>query len=163
MFARIWKGLMNFFHTPPPPPGGWAAMSNPVPLAREKILALTQGPPLDEPVARLVMNWRIRLGGHEYTMIRRTDGSIDLDWTTWSPSCHINAAWMMENRLAELGLTREYAAALQSLCTEAPSLDAEGIWQLIHAHPVYRCRAALIVVLEHRPPGRELDNPVEVV
>ena len=65
-------------------------------------------------------------------------------------STDIVAAWEMEEKIGELGLTIEYSKALLSAepapaCTTG-EVDIYEVWHLLHASPEKRCRAALLAV-----------------
>ena len=58
----------------------------------------------------------------------------------------IAAAYQMEERIAELGLIEEYCFQLNAIANEHKDRDycrQPQRWQLIHATPEDRCRAAL--------------------
>ena len=90
---------------------------------------------LDALVAERVMGW---LKHERYGLISVPPYSTD-----------ISAAWQMEDRIAELGLIEEYCFQLNSIANA--HLDRDYFrqpqrWQLIHATPEDRCRAALKAV-----------------
>ena len=58
----------------------------------------------------------------------------------FSPSDDIAAAWLVEERIKELGLEPEYSEALLNIT------DASEHFEMIHASPEDRCRAALMAV-----------------
>ena len=64
----------------------------------------------------------------------------------WTPSRDIAAAYLMEERIEELGLIEEYCQALEKLLFAA-NWEENSIfvpWLLVHASPEDRCRAALM-------------------
>ena len=66
----------------------------------------------------------------------------------WLWSTDIAAAWRLEERIAELGLIDEYCVYLNAIANthwdEGKRQPQQ--WQLIHATPEDRCRAASMAV-----------------
>ena len=60
----------------------------------------------------------------------------------------ISAAWLVEERIAELGLIDEYCRHLNDIANARWDAGEKlgRSWQLIHATPEDRCRAALKAV-----------------
>jgi hypothetical protein len=66
----------------------------------------------------------------------------------WRPSTDIATAWQVEERIAELGLIDEYCLHLNAIANahwEGGERQPQR-WQLVHALPEDRCRAALKAV-----------------
>ena len=66
----------------------------------------------------------------------------------FSPSTDIAAAWLVEERIEELGLIEEYCMYLNEVANAHWDRGKRQPqrWQLIHATPEDRCRAALMAV-----------------
>lgn len=75
--------------------------------------------------------------------------SADNDPVRWrpgkEPSEDISAAWQVEERIEELGITQRYAECLGAVCRVYLLRKDEWLdmWLLAHATPLQRCRAAL--------------------
>lgn len=83
---------------------------------------------VDRRLAVDVMQWRVK---PEY----------------WQPTRSISQAFQVEDRIAELGLKKEYSRVLQQIILDTgTSYDHE--FDLIHASPEQRCRASLQCVKE---------------
>ena len=77
---------------------------------------------------------------------QRPDGSSEYGLLPPFYSTDIAAAYTMEERIAELGLIEEYCFQLNAIANEHKDRDycrQPQRWQLIHATPEDRCRAAL--------------------
>jgi hypothetical protein len=107
------------------------------------------GRALDAEVARDVMEWRnihMERHGDDYPHYGQPP-KCAYDCVNVPPySTDHNLAHAVEERIAELGLERKYASALQENVLCAGS-DWHGFaWNLAHASPEQRCRAALAAV-----------------
>ena len=104
-----------------------------------------EGKELAIAVAERVMGWKKVSWLGEYDW-RDGDGEQPYSFSAWKPSTDIAAAWLVEERIAELELIEEYCMALESLLFDA-NWEEESInvvWLTIHATPEDRCRAALM-------------------
>ena len=95
---------------------------------------------LDAAVATEVMEWRL-LAGDTWV-----DDKNKITHPSFRPSKSIAAAWLVEERIEEMGLIEEYCMHLNEI---ANAHWDEGKrqpqrWQLIHATPEDRCQAALM-------------------
>ena len=102
----------------------------------------TAGRETDACVAEAVMGWewRYAFGGDKYWF----PGAVQV--SQWNPSENIADAWQVEELVADNGLKLEYARALSSLMlgrTHTGIMSHE--WMLIHASPLDRCKAALML------------------
>jgi hypothetical protein len=126
------------------------------------IKEMEAGREMDALVAEKVMGWKeCKRGwdtegkGHEIRMWT-PDGELlpvlYLAKDMWNPSTDIAAAWLVEERIAELELIDEYCFHLNAIANEYLDKIRYMIhrppvrWQLIHATPEDRCRAALMAV-----------------
>lgn len=64
----------------------------------------------------------------------------------WSPAQNIEAAMEVEDRIAELGLADVYANHLCRITAAAQTNRLASTFDLIHATPEQRCRAALAAI-----------------
>ena len=118
----------------------------------EQIRKLEANRETDALIAEKVMGWEsqyIEYGGSggEYVWIL-PDGIRQHEPDVPSYSTDIAAAYQMEERIAELGLIDEYCKQLNKIANVHWD---EGVrqpqrWQLIHATPEDRCKAALMAV-----------------
>lgn len=70
------------------------------------------------------------------------------DHRRFNPTTDIAAAWAVEERIVELGLTEEYCRELYTIALKRDIVNWR--WQLIHATPEDRCRAALAAAESER-------------
>ena len=87
-------------------------------------------------VATDVMKWTL-LAGDTWV-----DEEQNISHPCFRPSTSISAAWLVEERIAELGLIDEYCWEIIKLASTKKG-DPPQQWNLIHATPEDRCRAAL--------------------
>ena len=64
---------------------------------------------------------------------------------SWWPSTNIADAWAMENEIERRGLSYRYATAFYYLLGD-DKVIRQSYWQILHATPLQRCRAALDAV-----------------
>ena len=69
----------------------------------------------------------------------KSDGSV---YPLWNPAERIDHAWMVEDRIKDLGLEYQYCRALIKVCN-LDDISWQSQWALIHATPEQRCLAAL--------------------
>ena len=100
------------------------------------------GRELVDYVAKDVMHWEKRIGITEVWVDEM--GFVQAD-ERWRPDLDISAAWLVEERIAELGLIDEYCWEIIKLASTKKG-DPPQQWNLVHATPEDRCRAALKAV-----------------
>jgi len=103
---------------------------------------------LDAAVAERVMGWVIGepvSGDPDGIPPRPSGGHFNYPVPVPSYSTDISAAYQMEERIKELGLIGEYCFYLNRIADAYwYAGEKQGrSWQLIHATPADRCRAAL--------------------
>lgn len=147
-------------------------------MTRDEILAMEAGRKLDALVEASLFNhqaeWRycnwLPEGWHEVQSYydpnlpsseQYTGGLLDEDelhpcyWEAekWVVvrfrSTDISATWQIEEKLKELGLTREYGQQLYTLTCMGSIIESD-MFLLAHASPEVRCKAALLTKLEVR-------------
>lgn len=98
------------------------------------------GPEMNAKVATDVMEWTLLAGD---TWI---DNNNRIAHPNFRPSTSIAAAWLVEERIAELGLIKEYCDHMRLIVWPFQSHPAPLplSWYQIHASPEDRCRAALL-------------------
>jgi len=120
------------------------------------------GREMDALVAERVMGWRIHRRNTAWWVKAEEENENTLNimaWACgkdkWSPSTDIAAAWKVEEKLMELDKILEYLEALQVEANGTEkgltltnkiigyTYNFEEIFNLIHATPAQRCRAAL--------------------
>lgn len=117
-------------------------------MTRDEILAMEAGPDLDALVAEITMGWHRSAcwdDGSFYWLTTQTGHEKLKDWR-FKPSQEIAAAWQVEERIKELGLTDKYSGELVKLIRL--TIGKGYFWDLAHAPPELRCKAALIAVGE---------------
>lgn len=103
------------------------------------------GPALAGTVAIEVMGWAVHHRNTAYyvqadkrdKLCEKVEAMID----QFRPDRDWAAAGMVEDEIERRGLKIEYADILREITD--PGGDAEGWWELAHAAPEQRCRAAL--------------------
>ena len=103
------------------------------------------GREMDALVAEKIFDRSVRVieGAYEY---RHKLTKEDHWYLVPEFSTDIAVAWLVEERIAELGLIKEYCMHLNEIANEhwdAGNRQSQR-WQLIHATPEDRCRAALM-------------------
>lgn len=122
------------------------------------------GPEMDAHIAVNVMGWTrteievkpADFGGGWYTKKYLVDLNGNVHPAAPYYSTDIAAAWVMEERIAELGLIEEYCFQLNAIANLHKDRDYcrhPQRWQLIHATPEDRCRAALKVTSREESSG----------
>lgn len=113
---------------------------------------------LDLDVAEQVMGFD-RMNARVDPMVRNGDPQYFMGYPVghdFAPyySIDIAAAFQVEDRIAELGLQRQYIIALRGETRAQMIAAACGYeWKLVHASPEQRCRAALECVKEKAKSG----------
>lgn len=107
---------------------------------------------LDTLIVREVMRWEIvdwQDGADGGCELRDKQGNIVGSWSwgqkprwRWSPSTDLDATYLMEERLRQLGVHCKYATELRRHFGEM----AEPEWEMIHAAAETRCHIALGVM-----------------
>jgi len=120
-------------------------------LTREQILNMT-AQELAEATAVHVMGWSVgehpEVNGtgqwmveYEFPVYFKKDGAF-ICWDEWNPAEDIRDAREIEVRIAEcIGNRASYVVQLRQVVGEYSSM-----FDLIHANPEQRCRAALLAV-----------------
>ena len=112
------------------------------------------GAELVRAVAERVMGWQ-RQDGYNYWMTFSAGGTFKLHAliATWNPIESIEAAFQVEDRLAELGLQNDYIAHLWIVVGATrnginfwTADNFKAFWLCVHATPEQRCRAALAAI-----------------
>ena len=109
------------------------------------------GPELDALIAEKVMGWKSE--NHSRTL---HDPQAGPSWCgpdgaprqrgDWSPSTSLADAWEMEEEIARRRMMIAYTDALKRECMASEN-DVPMTFDLVHADPVLRCRAALKAML----------------
>lgn len=116
---------------------------------------------LDIRVAKEVMRWPEWTGDGDWhgadgqTFFRDWGdyGQITVYWngldacsSEWTPAQRIDHAFDVEDHIAELALRLEYVACLRNLLLAKKKRNIASFdfwWEMVHASPEIRCRAAL--------------------
>ena len=83
-------------------------------------------------LAAEAMGWTIEDSENEWglRLIRDADGKALMDVRLWQPATDLNQAVMLENKIIELGLAKEYSDCLMDII---PDADYGWRFALIHA------------------------------
>ncbi|WP_339283715.1 hypothetical protein [Paenibacillus sp. FSL R5-0486] len=114
-------------------------------LTREQVLAMEPGQELDALVAQHVMGWHKGdpWGGAYWV---DSDKCLRYEILVFKPSLHINIAWGVGEWFAETGIRGRYAKRLKEVILA--NKGECSTFDMVHASPADRCKAALLAVLD---------------